>query len=231
MRRAVSRPMPRDAPVIRATRPERSRFVFEFSTGRVYGMNVEVLLYTRQACHLCEVAKAAMRTAISTESLPVRLTEIDIDSDPALQKRFTDDVPVIFVDGVEAFRHRVTADQFAARILGRTQGGPVLADEGCVPCRGGVPPLRGGDITELARQLGSGWTVREEHHLEKEFRFEDFSQGLAFTNRVGAVAEAEGHHPDILLSWGRVLVTIWTHKIDGLTRADFVLAAKIDRSL
>ena len=194
-------------------------------------MDIEVILYTRRECHLCEEAKATILGAISSGLLPVRFMEIDVDSDPLLVKRFTDDVPVIFVDGVEAFRHRVTADQFVARILGRTHGGPVLADEGCVPCRGGVPPLRGEGITELARQLGSGWAVREEHHLEREFRFEDFSQGLAFTNRVGAVAEAEGHHPDILLSWGRVLITIWTHKIDGLSRADFVLAAKIDRLL
>ena len=194
-------------------------------------MDIEVILYTRRECHLCEEAKAAILQAISSGPLPVRLMEIDVDSDPLLVKRFSDDVPVIFVDGVEAFRHRVTADQFVARILGRTHGAPVLADEGCVPCRGGVSPLRGEGITELAGQLGPGWSVREEHHLEKEFRFEDFSQGLAFTNRVGAVAEAEGHHPDLLLSWGRVVVTIWTHKIDGLSRADFVLAAKIDRVL
>ncbi|MEO6260340.1 MAG: 4a-hydroxytetrahydrobiopterin dehydratase [Thermoanaerobaculia bacterium] len=106
-----------------------------------------------------------------------------------------------------------------------------MAGETCVPCRGGVPPLVGEALAELAGQLGPGWTVREQHHLEKEFRFADFAQGLVFTNRVGVVAETEGHHPDILLAWGRVLITIWTHKIDGLTRSDFVLAAKIDRVL
>ena len=70
-----------------------------------------------------------------------------------------------------------------------------------------------------------------EHHLEKEFRFKDFAEALAFTNKVGAIAEAEGHHPDIYVAWGKVRITIWTHKIDGLTRSDFVLAAKIDRLL
>jgi 4a-hydroxytetrahydrobiopterin dehydratase len=70
-----------------------------------------------------------------------------------------------------------------------------------------------------------------EHHLEKEFRFPDFEQALSFTNAVGAIAEREGHHPDIHLAWGKVGIEIWTHKIDGLTRSDFILAAKIDRIL
>ena len=194
-------------------------------------MSVEVLLYTRENCHLCDEAKAAIRTAVSSGNLAVQIREIDVDSDPALRERFGEDVPVIFVDGAEAFRHRVTADQFAARVAGINAALTGLAGEGCVPCRGGVAPLRGDDLEELVAQLGPGWTVRQEHHLEKEFRFEDFAQALAFTNHVGAIAEAEGHHPDLLLAWGRVLVTIWTHKIDGLTRSDFVLAAKIDRAL
>ena len=67
------------------------------------------------------------------------------------------------------------------------------------------------------------------HHLEREFTFPDFNNALAFTNRVGALAESEGHHPDIYLAWGKVGIKIWTHKIDGLTESDFVLAAKIDR--
>ena len=103
-----------------------------------------------------------------------------------------------------------------------------LATETCVPCRGGVPPLAGEELDALARELGGGWNVVGGHHLEREFRFPDFAEALAFTNRVGAVAEAEGHHPDIYLAWGKVRITIWTHKIDGLTRSDFVLAAKID---
>lgn len=162
--------------------------------------------------------------------LPVNVTESDIDADPALRAKFTDDVPVIYVDGAEAFRHHVTADAFADYIRYRK---PVpqtsLADEMCIPCSGGVPALKGEELAALAKSLGGGWRVVDEHHLEKEFSFPDFAQALAFTNRIGAIAEAEGHHPDIYLAWGNVRVTIWTHKIDGLTRADFVLAAKIDR--
>ncbi|PYQ50099.1 MAG: 4a-hydroxytetrahydrobiopterin dehydratase [Acidobacteria bacterium] len=105
----------------------------------------------------------------------------------------------------------------------------VLAGEKCVPCRGGVPPLKGQELFALHRDLGGGWQVVEEHHLEKEFRFRNFAEALAFTNKIGAIAEEQGHHPDIDLAWGKVRVTIWTHKIDGLTRSDFVLAAKIDR--
>lgn len=75
---------------------------------------------------------------------------------------------------------------------------------------------------------GNGWTIEREHHLEKEFRFRNFAEALAFVNRVGAMAEAQSHHPDIFLAWGRVRITIWTHKIDGLTESDFVFAAKCD---
>jgi len=104
-----------------------------------------------------------------------------------------------------------------------------LTAKECVPCRGGVPPLAGKALTDLTQQLGHEWRVVDGHHLEKEFTFPDFKSALAFTNRVGEIAEKEGHHPDIYLAWGKVRVTIWTHKIDGLTRSDFVLAAKIDR--
>ena len=103
-----------------------------------------------------------------------------------------------------------------------------LASEKCVPCRGGVPALKGAELRAVAAELGESWRVVEEHHLEKEFRFPDFAAALAFTNRVGALAEEQGHHPDLYLEWGKVTVMIWTHKIDGLTRSDFVLAAKID---
>ena len=103
-----------------------------------------------------------------------------------------------------------------------------LADKHCVPCRGGVPPLRGDELARYSRQL-EGWKVADDHHLEKSFAFPDFVSALAFVNRAGAVAEQEGHHPDLGLSWGRVDVKIWTHKIDGLTESDFILAAKIDR--
>jgi 4a-hydroxytetrahydrobiopterin dehydratase len=103
-----------------------------------------------------------------------------------------------------------------------------LASKTCVPCRGGVPALKGQDLAALHRQLPE-WTVVNEHHLERTFTFPDFVQALAFTNQVGALAEEQGHHPDIHLAWGKAGVTIWTHKIDGLTESDFVLAAKIDR--
>ena len=104
-----------------------------------------------------------------------------------------------------------------------------LSTKHCVPCRGGVPPLAGQELEDLQRRLGGGWSVVNEHHLQKAFAFPDFQTALEFTNRVGEVAEREGHHPDIRLSWGRVEVEIFTHKIDGLTESDFVLAAHIDR--
>ena len=103
-----------------------------------------------------------------------------------------------------------------------------LAKKACVPCRGGVPPLAGQELADLQSALGGGWQAVEEHHLEKEYAFEDFRAALDFTNRVGELAEEQGHHPDIYLSWGRVQIRIWTHKIDGLTESDFILAAKID---
>jgi 4a-hydroxytetrahydrobiopterin dehydratase len=102
-----------------------------------------------------------------------------------------------------------------------------LASMECVPCRGGVPPLSAEEIAPLQKRLGSDWTVVNNHHLEKEFRFPDFKAALDFTNRVGEIAEAQGHHPDIHLAWGLVKIQIWTHKIMGLTESDFVLAAKI----
>ena len=104
-----------------------------------------------------------------------------------------------------------------------------LAEKDCVPCKGGVPPLKGEALADLQSKLGNGWEVINEHHLEKDFTFKNFRDALAFTNKVGEEAEQQRHHPDIGLSWGRVKVTIWTHKIDGLTESDFILAAKIDR--
>ena len=103
-----------------------------------------------------------------------------------------------------------------------------LAQKTCIPCSGGIPPLKGAEITQLQEQLDKGWNVVEEHHLERNFSFDNFRQALDFTNKVGELAEGEGHHPDIYLAWGKVGVKIWTHKIDGLTESDFILAAKID---
>jgi 4a-hydroxytetrahydrobiopterin dehydratase len=103
-----------------------------------------------------------------------------------------------------------------------------LAQKECIPCKGGVPPLRGPDLKGLLGKLGGGWQVISEHHLEKEYAFGNFREGLQFTNKVGELAEAQGHHPDIYLAWGKVKLTIWTHKIDGLTESDFIFAAKAD---
>lgn len=106
-----------------------------------------------------------------------------------------------------------------------------LAEKRCVPCKGGVEPLKGQELTRLKGELDGGWKVVAERQLEKEFKFKDFREALDFTNKVGEVAEAEGHHPDIYLAWGKVKLTVWTHKINGLTESDFILAAKADRLL
>ena len=103
-----------------------------------------------------------------------------------------------------------------------------LASRQCVPCRGGVPPLPSEEVTKLQAQL-DGWEVVSNHHLRKEYKFEDFKETQAFVNRVGELAEEQWHHPDICYGWGRAEITIWTHKIDGLTESDFILAAKIDQ--
>ena len=105
-----------------------------------------------------------------------------------------------------------------------------LASRECVPCRGGVPPLSGGEIESLLKEL-DGWGVVEGHHLAKSFAFDNFRGALALVNRVGQLAEEQGHHPDVCFGWGYAHVRIWTHKIDGLTESDFILAAKIDALL
>ena len=151
---------------------------------------MEVTLYTRQNCPLCDKAKDVLRGAGLTPK------EVDVDLDLDLMRRLGNDVPVIYIDGVEAFRHRVTPEQLTSL---------------------------------MQRELSREWRVVDGHHLEREFRFKNFAEALAFTNKVGAIAEEQGHHPDIDLAWGRVRVKIWTHTVDGLTRSDFVLAAKIDR--
>jgi len=104
-----------------------------------------------------------------------------------------------------------------------------LAARDCIPCKGGIPPLHGEALSEFGTLLGNHWQVVDEHHLEKSYRFENFRDALAFTNRVAELAESVNHHPDIELAWGRVKLTIWTHTIEGLSEADFVWAAKADR--
>jgi 4a-hydroxytetrahydrobiopterin dehydratase len=103
-----------------------------------------------------------------------------------------------------------------------------LADQNCVPCRGGIPPVKGKELKRI-QQLVPKWKVMKEHHITRAFTFPDFKQALDFVNRVGDVAERQGHHPDILLTWGKAEVTLWTHKIDGLSHSDFIMAAKIDQ--
>ena len=124
---------------------------------------MDVTLYTRQNCPLCDEAKATLLAARVTPR------EVDVDLDPQLKRRFGNDVPVIFIDGQEAFRHRIE------------------------------------------------WNVVDGHHLEREFRFKNFADALAFTNKIGAIAEQLNHHPDISLGWGKVRVTMWTHDAGGIT--------------
>ncbi len=106
-----------------------------------------------------------------------------------------------------------------------------LANQTCVPCRIGVPPLKGEELKIFLEKLRNNWSLVEEHHLEKEYPFNDFREALNFTIKIGELAEQQGHHPDIYLSWGKVRLTVWTHKINGLTESDFVFAAKADQEL
>jgi len=106
-----------------------------------------------------------------------------------------------------------------------------LAKKTCIPCKGGVPPLKGTKLDDLLEKLKNDWKIIKEHHLEKEYSFKNFKEALNFTIKVGELAENQGHHPDIFLAWGKVKLTIWTHKIDGLTESDFIFAAKADKEL
>ncbi len=106
-----------------------------------------------------------------------------------------------------------------------------LLQKKCKPCQGGIPPLKGAEIDKLIKELDHGWEVVDEHHLQKEYLFPNFREALNFTIHVGKIAEEEGHHPDIYLAWGKVIITSWTHKIDGLTESDFILAAKCDSEM
>jgi 4a-hydroxytetrahydrobiopterin dehydratase len=102
-----------------------------------------------------------------------------------------------------------------------------LSKRKCIPCRGGIP-LKGESLVELHCHLDKKWKIVNDHHLEREFIFKNFKEALAFTNKIGDIAEQEDHHPEILLSYGKVKVLLWTHKIDGLSESDFILAAKYD---
>jgi 4a-hydroxytetrahydrobiopterin dehydratase len=108
-------------------------------------------------------------------------------------------------------------------------GAQALSEKRCVPCEGGVPPLDPAEVRHLLAQLDDDWRAVDGRRIECEYRFADFSSALAFVNRVGELAESEGHHPDILLGWGRARIILWTHAVDGLTENDFILASKIER--
>jgi 4a-hydroxytetrahydrobiopterin dehydratase len=110
-----------------------------------------------------------------------------------------------------------------------TSGTSVASKRSTASCRNGQVALRGEALQPFRKRLVDGWLIVNEHHIEKLFRFDNFLEALRFTNRVGELAEKEGHHPNIHLSWGMVKVSVWTHKIDGLTEIDFDLAAKIEK--
>lgn len=104
-----------------------------------------------------------------------------------------------------------------------------LAERHCKPCKGDVPPMKGEDLAQYRKQLGEDWNIIGEHHMEKEFKLKDWRQAVDMTNKIAELADQEDHHPDILLSYGKVKVTLWTHKINGLSENDFILAAKIEQ--
>ena len=104
-----------------------------------------------------------------------------------------------------------------------------LEKKRCEPCSGNTPALEPNEIREYSRQIDSAWRVVDQHHLERDFTFDDFQQALDFVNRIGEVAESEQHHPDIFLGYGKAQVRLWTHAIDGLSENDFIMAAKVDK--
>lgn len=107
---------------------------------------------------------------------------------------------------------------------------PALADQECIACTSDDEPLEPAEYAEYIDELdGDVWSVVDEHHLEGVYEFDDFRSALDFTVEVGELAEQEWHHPDIHLSWGAVSIEMWTHKIDGLHKTDFVMAARMDR--
>jgi 4a-hydroxytetrahydrobiopterin dehydratase len=111
--------------------------------------------------------------------------------------------------------------------LEMTQTAEPLAERKCVPCEGGTPPLTEGQIKPLMAQVNGAWSL-EEGKLVRQFKFRNFRDSMAFVNKVADLAESEGHHPDIYISYNRVRLTLFTHAIKGLSENDFIMAAKID---
>ena len=103
-----------------------------------------------------------------------------------------------------------------------------LAEKECVPCKDDKAPLKGRELTALAKKLGKEWRVIKSHHLERDYKFKNFREALAFANKVGKLAEQIQHHPDIYLAWGKVKLTLWSHSVGGLTVSDFIFAAKVN---
>ena len=103
-----------------------------------------------------------------------------------------------------------------------------LINKNCVPCHGGIPPLTKEETHHLLLQLGNSWSLNEQGHLYKNYSFTNFMGAMSFANKIACLAEQEGHHPDLALGWGKCAIEIWTHKINGLTESDFILAAKIE---
>lgn len=103
-----------------------------------------------------------------------------------------------------------------------------LSRKSCIPCQGGIPPLTSEDTRKLLSELGQGWEVNPDGHLTKSYTHKDFMSAMTQANRIADIAEAENHHPDLAIKWGSCTVEIWTHKINGLTESDFILAAKIE---
>ncbi len=105
-----------------------------------------------------------------------------------------------------------------------------LSTKRCVPCQAGTPPLARADIEKYLSQIGAGWTLEGEKILSKQFKFRDLVEAMKFVGAVAGIAEAEGHHPDIHISYNKVRFDLWTHAIGGLSENDFILAAKIEQA-
>lgn len=103
-----------------------------------------------------------------------------------------------------------------------------LVNKHCIPCQGGQPPLENDAIKKLLEEIGGQWHINDQGHLHNHYKFKDFMGAMDLANRIAALAEMEGHHPDLSISWGSCGVEIWTHKINGLSESDFILAAKIE---
>src|SRR5688572_17592148 len=99
-----------------------------------------------------------------------------------------------------------------------------LINKTCTPCKGGVPPLTSAETKRLLHELKSDWVINDDRHLYKEYKYSNFINAMNFAYEVAKIAEQEAHHPDLRISWGLCAIEIWTHKINGLTESDFILA-------